>query len=310
MTTALGLPGYTFEDLHRPDRLASLYDRFCEEVRATDPAFWLEWEAYRHAPDAPRPPLALSNLLTGMAPHVSRFLQRLFDVDAPAEAIAESTRAQDDLFRFKVDFVRRRALPLLKGGARVSASAEDDAIVERMIADQQTSDRELAVARAGCALLDRRENRRAPSPSVPHTRSPETLVRRTTPRSRLSQLGNFPVSRNTRLLEPRRSAAARAAIPRRRCAVRTARLRRRDGFGLTDPRFTPRRESLSEIHYCVLLPRARQGLVLEGTSQQGRAPLVVNPLGIALDGCPLDEKISEMHALRKRWRRGRRARAW
>ena len=54
-----------------------------------------------------------------MAPHVSRFLQRLFEVDAPADAIAESTRAQDDLFRFKVDFVRRRALPLLKGGAHV-----------------------------------------------------------------------------------------------------------------------------------------------------------------------------------------------
>ena len=127
MTTALGLPGYTFADLHRPDRLASLYDRFSEEVRATDPAFWLEWDAYRRAPDAPRPPLALSNLLIGMAPHVSRFLKRLFDVDAPAEAIAESTRAQDALFRFKVDFVRRRALPLLKGGARVSASAEDEA---------------------------------------------------------------------------------------------------------------------------------------------------------------------------------------
>ena len=166
MTTALGLPGYTFEDLHRPDRLASLYDRFCEEVRATDPAFWLEWDAFRHAPDAPRPPLALSNLLIGMAPHVSRFLQRLFEVDAPAEAIAESTRAQDDLFRFKVDFVRRRALPLLKGGARVSASPEDDAIVERMIADQQTSDPELAVARAGCALLDR-EKTAGPEPLAP-----------------------------------------------------------------------------------------------------------------------------------------------
>jgi len=45
VTTALGLPGYTFADLHRPDRLASLYDLFCEEVRATAPAFWLEWEA-------------------------------------------------------------------------------------------------------------------------------------------------------------------------------------------------------------------------------------------------------------------------
>ena len=32
-----------------------------------------------------------------------------------------------------------------------------------------------------------------------------------------------------------------------------------------------------------------------------------NPLGIALDGCPLDEKISEMHVLRARRRRDRRA---
>ena len=31
-TTELGVPGYTFADLHDPDRLASLYERFCEEV--------------------------------------------------------------------------------------------------------------------------------------------------------------------------------------------------------------------------------------------------------------------------------------
>src|SRR5262249_41493642 len=128
----------------------------------------LEWDAYRQAPDAPRPPLALSNLLTGMAPHVSRFLRRLFDVDAPAEAIAESTRPPDDLLRFKGDFVPRPGLPLLKGGARVAASAEDDAIVERMMAEQATNDRELALARAGCALLDRERsaNPRSPSPET------------------------------------------------------------------------------------------------------------------------------------------------
>ena len=164
MTTALGLPGYTFEDLHRPERLASLYDRFCEEVRAADPAFWREWDAYRQAPDAPRPPLALSNLLIAMAPHVSRFLQRLFEVDAPAEAIAESTRGAG------------RPLPLqgrLRPPPRAAAAQGRRArlrlrrrrrVVERMIADQQTSDRELAVARAGCALLDR--ERSAPAPST------------------------------------------------------------------------------------------------------------------------------------------------
>src|SRR3954468_5385474 len=150
----LGVPGYTFADLHEPERLASLYDRFCEEAAAADPALWREWDAYRLSPDSPRPPVALSNLLIAMAPHVSRFVKRLFDVETPASAIAEATRAQDDLFRFKVDFVRRRALPLLKNGAHVARTMEDDAIVEKLIAAQATADRELAIARAGCALLD------------------------------------------------------------------------------------------------------------------------------------------------------------
>ena len=113
----LGVPGYTFADLHDPERLASLYERFCEEVEAADPDFWAQWDAYRRAPDAPRTPVALSNLLVGMAPYVSRFLTRLFQVDSDLDAIRRNTAAQDDLFRFKIDFVRRRALPLLKGGA-------------------------------------------------------------------------------------------------------------------------------------------------------------------------------------------------
>src|SRR5439155_5077706 len=153
--TALGIPGYTFADLHEPERLASLYERFCAEVEATDPVFWREWDAYRRAPDAPRPPLEVSRLLIGMAPHLSRFIKRLFDVDTPAAAIAAATRAQDDLFRFKVDFVRRRALPLLKNGAHVASTPQDEAIVGAMIAGTPAADRELAVARAGCALLDR-----------------------------------------------------------------------------------------------------------------------------------------------------------
>src|SRR5262249_28695089 len=153
--SALGVPGYSFSDLHDPDRLASLYERFCEQVAADDPALWRDWDAYRRSPDAPPPPIALSTLLIAMAPHVSRFLTRLFDVDRPLPSIAQGPRAQDDLFRFKVDFVRRRALPLLKGGAQVHSSAADDALVEAMIAEIGIDDRELAVARAGCRLLER-----------------------------------------------------------------------------------------------------------------------------------------------------------
>ncbi len=118
----LGIPGFTFADLHEPERLASLYQRFCEQVQADHPSLWRDWDAYRSSPDAPRPPIALSHLLVAMAPHVSRFVARLFRVEGDSTDLAVETRVQDDLFRFKIDFVRRRALPLVKNGAHVTSS--------------------------------------------------------------------------------------------------------------------------------------------------------------------------------------------
>jgi NAD(P)H-flavin reductase/NADPH-dependent glutamate synthase beta subunit-like oxidoreductase len=302
VTTALGIPGYSFADLHHPERLASLYDRFCEEVRAADPVFWLEWDAYRRAPDAPRPPLVLSNLLIGMAPHVSRFLNRLFDVDAPAEAISDTTRAQDDLFRFKVDFVRRRVLPLLKGGAQVPATAEDDAIVERLIAAQPTGDRELAVARAGCLLLDA-EKTNPESLTNPESRIPNpdsgALKRWCAARVHDRAHRDWVIFRFPETLDYWNLVDVQRPEPGLPEAMIGPdwRLRRRDGFGLTDARYTPR-EVLSEIHYCVLCHERDKDSCSKGLHEKdGR--VAVNPLGISLDGCPLDEKISEMHALRK-----------
>ena len=74
-------------------------------------------------------------------------------------------------------------------------------------------------------------------------------------------------------------------------------LRRRDGFKLTDPRWTPR-EVVSEIHYCVLCHERDKDSCSKGLhDKEGRIATI--PLGIALPGCPLDEKISEMHMVRK-----------
>src|SRR5436309_1009857 len=69
------------------------------------------------------------------------------------------------------------------------------------------------------------------------------------------------------------------------------RLRRRDGFKLTDPRMN-RREVLSEIHYCVLCHERDKDSCSKGLFEKD-GKIVVNPLGIELNGCPLDEKISE-----------------
>ena len=164
--TPLGISGYTFADLHDAERLRSLHDRFFEELFTADPDLWRDWDAYRQAPGAAMPPVTLSNLLIAMARRLSPFIARLFQVGSDAAAISAWTSAEDALFRFKVDFVRRRALPLLKAGAHLDATASDDLIVSRLVADasgldeharhtRPHPDQELALARAGCALLDR-----------------------------------------------------------------------------------------------------------------------------------------------------------
>ena len=305
----LGVPGYTFADLHDPDRLQSLYERFCEEVRAVDSAFWIEWDAYRRDPDASRPPIVLSNLLVRMAPFVTRFLRRLFDVDAPADSLSESTRAQDDLFRFKVDFVRRRALPLVKGGAHVASTSEDEAIVERMIAEQGNVDRELAVARAGGALLDREkieaqnatsELRTAKSDLRSSTvEAADALKRWCAARIHDREYRGWVIFRFPETLDYFNLVDVQRPDPGLPEALLGPdwRLRRRDGFKLTDRRFTSR-EVLSEIHYCVLCHERDKDSCSKGLHDKNGATSV-NPLGIELAGCPLDEKISEMHLLRK-----------
>ncbi|HVT04592.1 MAG TPA: FAD-dependent oxidoreductase [Thermoanaerobaculia bacterium] len=73
-------------------------------------------------------------------------------------------------------------------------------------------------------------------------------------------------------------------------------LRRRDGFGLTDPRFTPR-EITDEAHYCIYCHERKKDSCAHGFVEKDGS-YKPNPLGLPLQGCPLDEKIGEMNELR------------
>jgi NADPH-dependent glutamate synthase beta subunit-like oxidoreductase/NAD(P)H-flavin reductase len=77
-----------------------------------------------------------------------------------------------------------------------------------------------------------------------------------------------------------------------------SRQRRRVGFGLTDPRMS-RREVLGQTHYCLLCHEREKDTCSKGFFDAKTKTFQKNPLGIALPGCPLDEKISEMHQLRR-----------
>lgn len=74
-------------------------------------------------------------------------------------------------------------------------------------------------------------------------------------------------------------------------------MRRRVGFKLTDDRGTMR-DALYEIDYCMICHERDKDACSTGAFEKDGS-VKRNPLGIKTDGCPLDEKISEMHLLKK-----------
>ncbi|HVF47780.1 MAG TPA: FAD-dependent oxidoreductase, partial [Pyrinomonadaceae bacterium] len=75
-----------------------------------------------------------------------------------------------------------------------------------------------------------------------------------------------------------------------------AELRRRDGFKLTDDRGTMR-DALYEIDYCMICHEREKDACRTGLHEKDGS-IHRNPLGIKAEGCPLDERISEMHMLK------------
>jgi NADPH-dependent glutamate synthase beta subunit-like oxidoreductase/NAD(P)H-flavin reductase len=74
-------------------------------------------------------------------------------------------------------------------------------------------------------------------------------------------------------------------------------IRRRVGFKLTDDRGTMR-DALYEIDYCMICHERSKDACSTGLREpDGTAKR--NPLGIKTEGCPLDERISEMHLMKK-----------
>ncbi len=74
--------------------------------------------------------------------------------------------------------------------------------------------------------------------------------------------------------------------------------RRRDGFKLTDPRMK-NREVLSEINHCIYCHERDTDSCSKGMRNKKTNTFKVDGLGVTTIGCPLDEKISEMHLVKR-----------
>ncbi len=345
----LGLPGFTYQDLHREDRLADLDAAFLAGLAAEEPALQARLAAYRADP-ASFDALGRSRLLVDAARPLGAFVARLFGVEAEWRRQGAVAGPEAVLFRFRRDFLLRRALKtkLPEDLAAFDPSPLRDLAraIERDLHPDLPwdADAELATARMASGLLDVEADfiaalRQKKTPEVPAASRDEArrLARRAaasgpaTPRARseadedllrfvqellekyaffchlrrehpalapeVARWTSFRLPENLdyqNLVETKRP---NPALPEERVGPARGH-RRREGFKLTDPRMTPR-EVLGETHYCLLCHEREKDSCSKGFVDAKTAAWQKNPLGIPLKGCPLDEKISEMHQLRR-----------
>ncbi|MDQ3684897.1 MAG: pyridine nucleotide-disulfide oxidoreductase, partial [Acidobacteriota bacterium] len=350
----LGVSGVTYADLYRPERLRELAEIFYAEMEQADPAVHRQLIDYLAASGATLAGTkAESELLIAAAPHLSRFVARLFGVEGERAALIEVVRGQDAVFQFK-NFVARRALKSFPAPQAITINAaETNDRLERLrraaFRDTLADDRELGIARMTMRLLDWEKHLRLSGAGAGATGDIAQVVGKAreefieAERALASQMLSQSIEPNSRDDDQNISfvrsslrlveawAAAHASQPDARVTVRgwvsfrfphsldyenlvqierpcadvpelmrglDENLRRRDGFQLTDSRATGR-EVLDEVNYCLYCHERDKDSCAKGLRDKDGA-IKRNPLDILLEGCPLDEKISEMHLLQKR----------
>ncbi|MBS2024402.1 MAG: hypothetical protein JST92_18535, partial [Deltaproteobacteria bacterium] len=103
----LGLPGFTYADLHDPVRLTALTAAFDAQVLADAPELHARYVAHRAGTSRLEGP-AESELLVQLAGHVSKFLAKLFGVEQDLLTYKNTALRDQPLFAVKTEFVQRR----------------------------------------------------------------------------------------------------------------------------------------------------------------------------------------------------------
>jgi NADPH-dependent glutamate synthase beta subunit-like oxidoreductase/NAD(P)H-flavin reductase len=335
-TLTLGLPGFRYPDLYVPERLKDLSTAFDAELRAQDAELYAEFEAYRAAKGEGWAPEAVSALLVRLAPRVGEFVARLFGVGETRAAQMAAIQGEfDTVFAYRNGIVGKVATRY-KGE---DVAAWDVATLNRRFAalleatvpaERLASDREAAVAQLAVAL-EQLAGSNGSADAVAALR--EDLGANPEAREVLADLlalddaafaaGLFDlVGRWTHAAgkRPELQAAVSGWMSFKQPAktdfnhlvhheteerngygvwrAPAEHHRRRDGFGLTDPRF-PERRVLYEVDHCIYCHDRDTDSCAKGMRNKKDGTFKTNPLGVTITGCPLEEKISEMHVVKR-----------
>jgi len=292
--------GLSFADLYDRDGLVRLDCAFVAHLADADTELHARLMTARSDPDAIEHQ-ALSDLVVDLAPHLEDFTGELFGIAAELRALQARHQELAPLYSVKRLFVQRRAV---KGVQEEDAAALDGPSLAReldrlmgvtsdeaetipawerryaehvahWLADEAANAEPLATAQryaAWATLSDegRRKHRRGVLFKVPHRLDMQHLV---------------PVETVVR------DGVTMLRLPEEEW-------RRREGFALTDEG-TDLTGALDQANYCIWCHNQGKDSCAKGLREKD-GTFKKTVFGVALAGCPLEEKISEMNLVKAR----------
>ena len=323
-TLTLGISGFTYPDLYEPQALARLTATFDAFLTERDATVGARLAAYRACQGEGMTPEDQSFVLTDAAPHLGAFLARLFRIEAAWDAQGAMIRDEDQtVLGFRNKFVD----PLTKKYKGVDSGGFDrDALQAAVVALREA-------ARDGARLVhdDEYLTARAAALLTGETSSASFLAS-LRQHAAWSALGD-----DSALLEAARTALEQWCVTvqgddnfspaasnawvsfkypaktdvqhlvhhpefdrggYKAWAAEDQHRRRRDGFALTDLRYGQRRV-LYEVDHCIYCHDRDNDTCSKGMPNKKEGGFKTNALGVPVTGCPLSEKISEMHVVKR-----------
>src|SRR5882757_390225 len=282
--------GLAFADLYRPEGLARLDGLFLAALGDADAELRDRLVAARARPEtvSGRPE---SDLLIALGPHLEDFIGELFGIRAEVAALAARHTELAPLFACKRLFVQRRAMRAHKPEA--AAAFDPEALAEGLARAFGEPFSELAFARHAMAWL---------ADEATHGEALD-LAMRYAAWAVLTPAGHHHHGAGVLFKAPRKidplhlvplTTVERHGVTAFELPVEHR--RHREGFALTD-HGTDLVGALDQANYCIWCHEQGKDSCAKGLHEKNGS-FRKSPFGVTLAGCPLEEKISEMHRLK------------
>ncbi len=290
--TALTLGfGFSFPDLYDRGALARLDGVFLDRLNDDD------FDLHNRLVTARAEPAKLaakeeSDLLIALAPHLERFIGELFGVGREIRELVAAAEGFAPLYEVKRNFVQRRAAKAIKPEA--AAALDGAALGVALAAKLGSAFDELAFARAVLAWqADEQANAEALS-----------LAERYAAWATFSAAGRAKHGGGMLFKVPHKIDPTHL-VPVETIEVDGVRMmrlpknkwRQREGFVLTDPGMDLT-HALDHMNYCIWCHNQGKDSCAKGLKDRKTGEFQKTVFGVTLAGCPLEEKISEMHTLK------------